>query len=53
VPSNQEGTLWNVFEMDGDTIMPKNTMSYESDPSVIRQSSAPDAELMKNLPSKR
>ena len=53
VPSNQEGTLWTVFEMDGDTIMPKNTMSYESDPSVIRQSSAPDAELMKNLPSKR
>ena len=53
VPANQEGTLWTVFEIDGDTIMPINTMSYESSPSVVRQSSTPDAELMKNLPPKR
>ena len=53
VPANQEGTLWTVFEMDGDTIIPINTMSYESYPGDIRQSSAPDAELMKNLPPKR
>jgi thiol-disulfide isomerase/thioredoxin len=53
VPANQEGTLWTVFEMDGDTITPINAMSYESDEGVIRQASAPDAELMKNLPPKR
>ncbi|MBE3086158.1 MAG: carboxypeptidase regulatory-like domain-containing protein, partial [Bacteroidetes bacterium] len=56
VPANQEGTLWTVFEMDGDTITPINTMSYESNPSDVRnvrKSIAPDAELMKNLPPKR
>lgn len=53
VPANQEGTLWTVFEMDGGRIIPINTMSYESNPSNVRQASAPDAELMKNLPSKR
>lgn len=53
VPANQEGTLWTVFKMDGDTIIPINTMSYESSPSVVRRSSTPDAELMKNLPPKR
>jgi len=53
VPANQEGTLWTVFEIDGDTITPINTMSYESNPSVVKQASAPDAELMKNLPPKR
>jgi hypothetical protein len=53
VPANQEGTLWTVFEMDGDTIIPINTMSYEFNPSVVIQSSASDAELMKNLLPKR
>jgi len=53
VPANQEGTLWTVFEMDGDTITPVITMSYEFDEDVIRQTSAPDAELINNLPPKR
>jgi len=53
VPPSQGGTLWTVFEMDGDTIIPINTMFYESDPSVVRQSRAPDAELMKNLSPKK
>lgn len=53
VPADQGGTLWTVFEMDGDTIIPINTMSYESSPSVIRQSTAPDVDLLKNLPPKR
>jgi len=53
VPSNQEGTLWTVFEMDGDNIVPINSMSYESSPSIIRQISRSDAELMINLPQKK
>jgi hypothetical protein len=58
VPSNQEGTLWTVFELSGDTITPINTMSYESYSSDIqsvslRRSITTDAELIRNLPSKR
>ncbi len=32
VPSGRGGTVWTVFELDGDTgsITPRNTMSYES-----------------------
>jgi hypothetical protein len=36
VPTNEEGTLWTVFELDGDTITPINTMSYESDYESIQ-----------------
>jgi hypothetical protein len=32
VPTNEEGTLWTVFEMSGDDIIPRNTMSYSSAP---------------------
>lgn len=37
VPSNQEGTLWHVFDFDAatQTITPVNTFSYENTPSVI------------------
>jgi subtilisin family serine protease len=58
VPSNIGGTLWTVFEMNGDTITPINTMSYTSDPSAVRQairrsSYNSDVKLMQNLPVKR
>jgi hypothetical protein len=54
VPANAEGTLWTVFEMVDNNIMPINTMSYESDPSVITKSSgnSTDAYLLLDLPSK-
>jgi hypothetical protein len=58
VPSNQEGTLWTVFELSGDAITPINTMSYESYSSDIqsvslRRTITTDAELIRNLPPKR
>ncbi|MEW6215419.1 MAG: carboxypeptidase regulatory-like domain-containing protein, partial [Nitrospirota bacterium] len=58
VPANQEGTLWTVFEISGDTITPINTMSYESSSvnvqSVsLRRSIETDAPLIRNLPLKR
>lgn len=55
VPPNQEGTLWTVFELSGDTITPINTMSYVSSPGDIQSLSfrgRTDAELMRNLPAK-
>jgi len=39
--------------MDGDTIIPINTMSYESNYDDIRQVRATDAELMIDFPTKR
>ena len=36
VPTNEEGTPWTVFELDGDTLTPINTMSYESDYQSIQ-----------------
>ena len=53
VPSNQEGTLWTVFEIDGVTMIPINEMSYESEDSNVRSLLVTDAELMRNLPIKR
>ena len=35
VPVNQEGTLWTVFELTGDTITAINLMSYQQDESTI------------------
>jgi len=53
VPAIQEGTLWTIFEIEGDTIIPINSMSYESSPSSVRSTTVTDVELMKNLPPKR
>lgn len=58
VPVNQEGTLWSVFELSGDTITPINTMSYESTASSVQRrlynssSFRTDEELIRNLPLK-
>jgi len=56
VPSNQEGTLWTVFELSGNTITPINTMSYVSNSRSIQKGSflttQSDAELFKSLPQK-
>jgi hypothetical protein len=35
VPVNIEGTVWNVFEMEGDEITPVNKMSCEIDPEKV------------------
>ncbi len=54
VPTNRGGTLWTVFELDGTTITPINSMSYESEVQDIRTSRFPedDRELIRNLPYK-
>jgi len=52
---NQAGTLWTVFEMTGTTIIPVNTMSYQTDSSVItrgRPSRKNDGALIAALPGK-
>jgi subtilisin family serine protease len=35
VPVNQEGTLWNVFEIDNGSVHRINTMEYVSEPSLV------------------
>ena len=55
VPLDQPGTLWTVFEIEGSTIRPINTMGFESDPDSITariRASANDASLLQNLPPK-
>lgn len=54
VPSNSGGTLWTVFEMYDNTILPINTMSYESSPQSIQKANTAqtDAHLMIDLPPK-
>lgn len=53
VPANKEGTLWTVFEMFDDTIIPINDMTYELDPSDIQGPvTRTDAHLIRNLPKK-
>lgn len=52
---NLEGTLWTVFEMNGSSISPINTMSDESDSSMVLSvngNSKSDIELVRNLPLK-
>ncbi len=34
-PPNQDGTLWTVFELQGSTVTPVNTMEYESDSGAV------------------
>jgi hypothetical protein len=57
VPTNTEGTLWTVFEMENNEITPINNLSYESDPPDVNSISknkqvATDAQLLRDLPSK-
>ena len=51
---NDDGTLWTVFELDDDRIIPVNTMGYEQNEGNIRSvgSSDNDAGLMVDLPIK-
>ena len=54
---NRAGTLWTVFEMNGDVITPINTMSYNTSngstvAKTIPGAPATDAELLINLPRK-
>lgn len=52
VPSNQIGTLWTVFELFDNQIIPKNLMTNESNPGNITKGKQTDAALMINLPEK-
>ncbi len=53
VPADQEGTLWTVFELDGDQITPVNDMSYEDDTGAILKATADtDARLIRELQPK-
>ncbi len=51
---NQPGTLWTVFELTGNQIVPVNSMTYESRPGDVRSANAvrTDASLIRNLPAK-
>ena len=58
VPVNQGGTLWTVFELNGNTITPINAMSYEANSFNIQSQSVKrfitdDSRLLKNLPLKK
>ena len=58
VPVNQGGTLWTVFELNGNTITPINAMSYEANSFNIQSQSvkrfiADDSRLLTNLPLKK
>lgn len=54
IPTNREGTVWTVFELDGDTITPVNEFYYSSNPSGVASTSASkgDADLFASLPEK-
>jgi len=59
VPTGQGGTVWTVFELDGDTITPINHMSYDlSDVNLsvntlmMTITDSYDIELIRNLPLK-
>lgn len=43
VPINVTGTVWNVFEIEGDTIRTINTMENNSDPSTVCAVATPSA----------
>lgn len=58
VPSNKIGTVWTVFELDGDKIIPVNTFSNEPNSGNIQSFSLEDGiasestGLFTNLPDK-
>jgi hypothetical protein len=55
VPLDQPGTLWTVFEMQGSTITPINSMTFEGNPDVItapNRARGKDGSLLENLPPK-
>ena len=58
VPTNQTGNLWTVFEMDGNTITPVNTLTNQSDEELIQSVNdgkfiTTDAALINKLPNKK
>jgi hypothetical protein len=55
VPLGQPGTLWTVFEMNGSTIIPINSMSFQSNPNSVLGPTGLglyDSLLIQNLPAK-
>ena len=55
IPTEQGGTLWTVFELDGDTITPINLLSYEQPPGGAARAIGieTDAPLLRDLPDKQ
>lgn len=51
VPSNQGGTLWTVFELEGNNIKPINTLSFESPYDILSFGESADIDF-NNLPKK-
>ncbi|MDZ4182976.1 MAG: carboxypeptidase regulatory-like domain-containing protein, partial [Candidatus Cloacimonadaceae bacterium] len=49
VPTNTIGTLWTVFELYDNQIIPKNLMTNESNPGNVTKGNVTDGELMINL----
>ncbi|NLY19421.1 MAG: hypothetical protein GX045_10945 [Clostridiaceae bacterium] len=58
VPSDEAGTVWTVFEIEGDKIIPVNSFLNVSNPSIIRSLDTSnelrmeDIELFLDLPEK-
>ncbi len=52
VPTNEIGTLWTVFELFDNQIVPKNIMSNESNPGDITKGNKTDGALLLELPQK-
>lgn len=53
VPTNVVGTVWTVFELNGNTIVPKNEISNESNAGAIAsEETESDINLIKNVPEK-
>lgn len=53
VPSNTIGTLWTVFELYDNQIIPKNMMTNESDPGSVTKGTVTDGALLIYLPQKK
>lgn len=52
VPTDQEGTLWNVFEIEGGTITPINNFEYTYSPSTGEVASLQDSFDWQEMPKK-
>jgi len=53
-PSGEEGTLWTVFEIQDEQIVPVNAVMYESSPAdVNNHSHGANVSIFRNMPPKR
>jgi hypothetical protein len=52
VPTGQQGTLWNVFEIEGGNMTPLNTFQYTSYPGASQIASSEDLFDWQSMPEK-